>query len=410
MHKCLPLNLLQPTKVKRKLLEETYRTFLSMVRELLPLARRAKTSTQLHHETYKEFRGKYGIASQLVIEARRYAWNHRKTIKETLSKCIVRFDRRLFSFQQTKRENPVLTVRTNHQRIGIPISQDGAYQRLQQHLEDGWTVTSIIMKRKLKFQVVLFKDFPEPDIRPNWMGIDINSSKIAVSIISQNKVLKQTYFGQDVSVRQFRLEERRAKLQAHRDNGSKGKAGLKLKRLSGKQRNYVRTRLWQIANETVKLAEKHNANIAIERLRRLRKHKGEWNRKSTRKVNRIPYGFFKYALKHVAEREGVAVKEVKAHYTSQICPQCGFVGRENWKGYSYFKCLRCGYEADRDRTASLNIAERADSTFTHCSQKIQFPLGNAPVNEHIWKDERCVRQRSNHLEFQALSERKGAVD
>ncbi|MGC8936890.1 MAG: hypothetical protein ACP5KV_05965 [Candidatus Methanomethylicaceae archaeon] len=50
----------------------------------------------------------------------------------------------------------------------------------------------------------------KPEIRHNWMGIDLNSPKIAISIISKDKVLKQTYFGQGVSTRQFRLEERRA--------------------------------------------------------------------------------------------------------------------------------------------------------------------------------------------------------
>ena len=61
----------------------------------------------------------------------------------------------------------------------------------------------------------------------------------------------------------------------------------------------------------------------------------------------------------VAEREGVFVKEVKPNYTSQTCPRCGHVSRENWKGYVYFKCVKCGYEADRDRVASLNLALRA---------------------------------------------------
>ena len=61
----------------------------------------------------------------------------------------------------------------------------------------------------------------------------------------------------------------------------------------------------------------------------------------------------------MAEREIVLVTEIKPNYTSQTCPRCGHRGRENWKGYSYFKCAKCNYEADRDRTVSLNIAERA---------------------------------------------------
>ncbi|MGQ9759860.1 MAG: zinc ribbon domain-containing protein [Candidatus Methanomethylicaceae archaeon] len=89
--------------------------------------------------------------------------------------------------------------------------------------------------------------------------------------------------------------------------------------------------------------KKFNANIAIERLGSIRKCKGEWGKKSRRKVNRIPYGLFRHALKHVAKREGIVVIEVKPSYTSQICPRCGHVGRENWKGYTYFKCIKCDY-------------------------------------------------------------------
>ncbi|MHA1596780.1 MAG: transposase, partial [Candidatus Asgardarchaeia archaeon] len=72
-----------------------------------------------------------------------------------------------------------------------------------------------------------------------------------------------------------------------------------------------------------------------------------------------PYGLFRHALKCVAKREGVVVEEIKPNYTSQTCPRCGHVGKENWRGYVYFRCTKCGYEADRGRVASLNIAERA---------------------------------------------------
>ncbi|KPV64988.1 MAG: putative transposase DNA-binding domain protein [Candidatus Bathyarchaeota archaeon BA1] len=150
-----------------------------------------------------------------------------------------------------------------------------------------------------------------------------------------------------------------------------------------------------------------DANIATEKLRRLKKRKGERSKRSTRQVNSIPYGFFRHALKHVDEREVLVVKEIKAHYTSQTCPRCGYVDGENWKRYSCFRCVRCGCEADRDRTASLNIAERAGFFFTRCSQTL--PLRSAPVNGHVWKDEMCERQRQiTRVSSPFLSE--GVVD
>jgi len=397
----LSLNLLEPTRVKERLLRETYKTFFDIIKEALDHLDGVRSRAELHERTYEKFKDKYRVASQLVIEATSYAWSSRKTINEKPTKCIVRFDHWLFSFKKTKRNNPVLSLRTNHERRGLPISRDGAYRRLQEHLKDGWRITSIIMKRNLSFLAVLSKAMSKPTIKPNVMGIDINSSKIAVSVISPNKVLKQTYYGQDVSTRQFHFEERRAKLQEYRDTVSRGKAGLKLKRLSGRQRNYVKTNLWEIANRVVKLAKELNANIAIERLRHLRKRKGEWSRKSQRKVNRIPYGFFRHALKYVANREGVVIEEVKPNYTSQTCPKCGHVGKENWKGYSYFKCVKCSYEANRDRVASLNIAERASQVAN--SYTAQIPLGNAPVNGHVWKDEGVERWHQTHQSFKPMN-------
>lgn len=83
---------------------------------------------------------------------------------------------------------------------------------------------------------------------------------------------------------------------------------------------------------------------------------------SRRKVNRIPYGFLGHALRHIACRERIPVKEISPRYASQMCPYCGHTGKTNWRGYTYFKCAACGYEANRDRVASLNIALRAAPT------------------------------------------------
>lgn len=401
MEKCLVLNVLEPTKVKKRLLKETYQTFLKMVKESLKSSNGVRSRGQLHKATYKALMSKYHVASQLVIEASSYAWSNRKTINGEPKKCVVRFDRRLFSFKYTRRGNPVLTLRLNYERIGLPISQDGAYQRLKQHLREKWELTSIIMKRTIRFLAVLSKRMPKPDVKPNVMGIDINSSKIAVSIIGRNKVFKQSYYGQDISTRQFRFEKRRAKLQEYRDAVSRGKAGLKLKKLSGKQRNYIKTRMWQISNELVKLAKRFNANIAIERLRHLRKTKREWSKKSRRKTNRIPYGFFRHSLKHIAEREGVIVEEVDAKYTSQTCPKCGHISKRNWRGYKYFKCVKCGYEADRDRVASLNIAERANQVAN--PYVIQIPLGDPSVNKGVLKDEGVERWHQTHQSFKPMN-------
>jgi IS605 OrfB family transposase len=404
MRKCLPLNLLEPTKYKGKLLRETYMAYLAIVKEVLSSLDGVRSRGQLHNKTYKKLRGKHGIASQLVIEATSYAWSIRKTAEDDVRLCVVRFDRRLFAFSETRRGNPVLTLRTNTKRIGFPVRRDGAYLRLHVHVAQGWELTSIIMKSSQRLLAVVSKETPIPLTRVNWLGVDINSPRIAVSIVSPGTaILKQTYHGKGISAKQFGFEERRAALQQYSDTNSRSKAGLRLRRLSKRQRNYVRTSIWTVANQIVKLAETFNANIAIEKLTHLGKRRGQWNRGSRRKTNRIPYAFLRHALGHVAERQRIFVSEVNPRYTSQMCPRCGYTGKSNWRNYTYFKCTACGFEANRDRVASVNIALRAaHPTYVSkvCSAGL-VPGGSASVSRRVWQGEGFEKTASNNPELQA---------
>lgn len=81
MQKCLVVNILEPTKAKKWLLREAYQTFFNIVRDSLGSLDGVKSRAPLHKATYKVFMDKHHVASQLVIEATSYAWNHRKTIK-----------------------------------------------------------------------------------------------------------------------------------------------------------------------------------------------------------------------------------------------------------------------------------------------------------------------------------------
>jgi len=120
-------------------------------------------------------------------------------------------------------------------------------------------------------------------------------------------------------------------------------------------------------------------------------------------VNRIPYGFLGHALRHVACRERIPVKEISPRYTSQMCPYCGHTCKTNWRGYTYFKCAACGYEANRDRVASLNIALRAAPTMD--MQIVPnlglFPGGSASASRRVWQGEGFETAAPKNPELQA---------
>jgi len=58
-----------------------------------------------------------------------------------------------------------------------------------------------------------------------------------------------------------------------------------------------------------------------------------------------------------AEKHGVPVAVVEPGGTSSACPRCGSRAKEN--GYRALKCVKCGFEADRDTVAVLNIEKKA---------------------------------------------------
>jgi IS605 OrfB family transposase len=391
----LQLNLLPLTDSKHRKLQDTYSVFKTLAATTFDAIKREKPNsyTRLHHLLYTKNKAN-GAASQLVEEAQRYAWQRRK-VADTIQQPTIRFDKRLFSWKTTKHGHPVLSVRCNHERLGLPVKQDGAYVRLQAHMANGWVATSVLMTRRYRFLVLLKKTPPTPRIAENVVGVDQNSNGIGVTVMNKQsgKILKQLYLGRDISLRQIHYENRRAVLQEYRDkNGHRGKAGLKLKRLSGRQRFYVRTNTWLLAKQLTNLATRHKATIAIERLYKLRRRKGQLSRKSRRKTNRIPYGFFRHALNHKSRQLGIALVEVPAKYTSQTCQNCGHISRNNRKNWRYFRCVRCRFEANADRVASVNICRKAIQIATYPVTRDQFLPTGAPVSVPVRQDEEASWQ------------------
>jgi putative transposase len=69
----------------------------------------------------------------------------------------------------------------------------------------------------------------------------------------------------------------------------------------------------------------------------------------------------KNLLKRQAEKHGIRVHITPSHYTSQTCPKCGLISRDNRKTQESFKCVNCGYESNADSNAAYNLELRYTS-------------------------------------------------
>jgi putative transposase len=77
-----------------------------------------------------------------------------------------------------------------------------------------------------------------------------------------------------------------------------------------------------------------------------------------RRLRILHLGSLKNEFEHIARKYGIAVSLVQSFYTSQTCPKCGCIDKENRKDQEYFECISCGYKSNADLNAARNIRNR----------------------------------------------------
>jgi len=65
-------------------------------------------------------------------------------------------------------------------------------------------------------------------------------------------------------------------------------------------------------------------------------------------------------LTYKAAEAGRTFVAVDPKYTSQTCPECGFVSRENRKTQADFCCVSCGHQDNADHNGAVNILARIE--------------------------------------------------
>ncbi len=67
---------------------------------------------------------------------------------------------------------------------------------------------------------------------------------------------------------------------------------------------------------------------------------------------------FRRQLEYKLNGNGGMLVAVPAHYTSQTCPACGHVAKENRKTQAKFECVDCGHQDNADVVGALNVLAR----------------------------------------------------
>jgi len=92
------------------------------------------------------------------------------------------------------------------------------------------------------------------------------------------------------------------------------------------------------------------------------------SRQMNRALRASQLGYVRDKLKFKLDERNIHYRSVQPAYSSQQCSKCGFTLKMNRRNQSEFLCLFCGYSANADLNAALNIAERfGDDELTRLS-------------------------------------------
>ena len=182
--------------------------------------------------------------------------------------------------------------------------------------------------------LILWIDIPEQEthsLATQFLGIDIGVHKL---ISDSHGNFYGTAFTQirDKIVR--------------RQPGSKGR-----QKAFKERDNYINHTLNQLSWQSFQV-------LGVEALHDMKRGKQTHRGKAFRKAM-APWTYRRVLtrIEHKAQENRVRLVAVSPSYTSQTCPVCSTVSKNNRKGES-FSCVSCGYTADADHVGAQNILAR----------------------------------------------------
>lgn len=191
-------------------------------------------------------------------------------------------------------------------------------------------------------------DFNKQTVK-HVVGLDRGLRFLATSYDEQGKTA--FFDGQAIMRKRAKYQKLRATLQA---KGTKS-AKRRLKKLSGRENRWI-SDVNHCLSKT--LVQKYGANtlFVLENLNGVSFERTDLP-KALRNQNKS-WAFYQLEqfLTYKAHLHNSEVVEVSAKYTSQRCPKCGVIKKDNRNHEKHeYHCDNCGYRSNDDRIGAMNI-------------------------------------------------------
>lgn len=322
---------------------------------------RITNTNTAHHRVYGETRSRFGLGSQLACCARAKAVEavkathakererkpHQKplTCPEFGPRGSVRYDARTYRLLSLDR----VSLNTMQGRV---ICRLILGQRQHDMLIDSlWTIGSAdLVWRQGTYYLHITQSTDTPPVRetPDTLGVDLGMVNLATDSEGQ------TFTGAKVHEVRQRYHKRRQELQRVGTRSAK----RRLKKLSGREKQFQKDTNHKIAKTLVHKAVVSRKALALEDLTGIRE------RTTVRRENRYErhcwaFSQLRMYIAYKAAWASVDVRFVDPANTSRTCSECGHCAKANRQTQASFKCQQCGFCCNADLNAAINIS-RAD--------------------------------------------------
>lgn len=337
---------LETSKEDKERLLETMKKYNEACNYVSEIAFNLKLTNKykLHHEVYYKTREKFGLTSEFVIRIIGKVAQSYKTGKSTRH-----IFRELGAIQYDQRNSKIgidrVSLMTLNGRIKLR-TRVGEYQQLR--FKRVRNQSDLIYKNNEFYLIVAIDTFEQKQYETNeTLGIDLGIENIAVDSD------KQIFESKKVEEKRNKFFRLRQSLQR---TGTKS-AKRHLRKLVGKETRFRRDINHYISKRLVKKTKGTTRAIVLENLKGIRTGVTVYGKKQRNRHHTWSFFQLREFMEYKAKREGVPVIIIKPYNTSQRCPNCLYIHKENRKTRNDFECIRCSYKEMADYVAAMNIAE-----------------------------------------------------
>ena len=373
------LNILEPNVgMKFSKTMEQYRLACNYVSEYLFNNNFPLNKNEVQKVIYNTIREKFNLKSQMTISCIRSVIARYKTVKTQMARRPYKYqDQNTGEWYREVRDLNWLhkPISFNRPQVDLQRNRDWSYlssgqlsintldgrvkvdpicRGFNQYLDGTWKFgLAKLLKSSGKWYLHIsatkeVTDFNKQTVK-HVVGLDRGLRFLATSYDEQGKTA--FFDGQAIMRKRAKYQKLRATLQA---KGTKS-AKRRLKKLSGRENRWI-SDVNHCLSKT--LVQKYGANtlFVLENLNGVSFERTDLP-KALRNQNKS-WAFYQLEqfLTYKAHLNNSEVVEVSAKYTSQRCPKCGVIKKDNRNHEKHeYHCDNCGYRSNDDRIGAMNI-------------------------------------------------------